>query len=635
MDENLIKGMMGGMVLTPQGLVVPQRAYSDHELQKAVQNTLSNINAKRSNRLRVSKIESEFAAPWRSTVVSQFDALANDQFGQEKRSSPNLYQLEMVSRQCFAVSIGIAIHLADIKKYSEVSHDRRKPGWMVGHKDHWERDHRETKEEVEISRFVENIIQNPDKDGLRDEHFIQGLQKGVREHISFDRVAIEPQRDYYGNVVGYGFLDGLTIKPLTEPIMARMEGWLGREGLDKKALREQFIRQVEDAEKETGVGLYERDETGRIERDPITGIPQMKRWVQVVDGQIVNSFSSQNLIVAIANSSPRINRYGYGVSMVEDATEGIVAFLTSFRLNTNLQSEGFVDGFLKLIGDFEKDVLDDIRDEIKNRVKGVQNAGSVPIISLQDIGVANHSDIDWVPMRQSNREGMFDFWLSFVMNGILTGIFQIKPNRWGGKELGTGGTALSEKNPTDETSSDSVGRLSIMRALSNMAYNPLIRMITMTHFKRSDFVMHWVGEDVDMTRIEEAQYYNTRYESAISLDETRSEYGEGPLTEGKLFPKDDPEFVDYVKKLASVPKSLIQPVQQYLQQRAMMKQQQDMAAQYGAPQGQIGQGNGGQDESGNHFSKKDNNQDQDEETKDKKEVTKSIGERITINIRKN
>jgi len=619
---------IGHPVMTPGGLIVPERAYHDSELKKAVRDTIQNIQ----KRKRSSRNISQILEPWRTSLFSQYEAFT-EPYGREKRTTPNFQQLDVVSYKCPLITACIVTQKHKIIALDEISHDPRRKGWRVAHKDFEDPEFDVSDEDNKIAQEIEDIIFTPDPTGIRDRLFAQILPKLLNDHMVFDRVCIEPRYNRKGQIVGYCHVDGTTIKPLIEPVLMQMKEEF-YEIKTPKERNKKIIEILNSMESSAHVELYERDKAGKIMVDEMTGEPKLKRWVQVIDGQLLNSFSDNELIVGISNPSARINRYGYGVSLVEEATEGIVAWLTSFNLNRSLQSEGIVDGFLAAIGDFDEEVFEGWRDEIQHRVKGVANAGGIPMVGLPDMGTASHSDIKWITMRPTSKDSLFDYWLSFVTNLITSGIFQIHPSEIGMKELGTGGTALSEHGHQEGLDIKAVGHLSIMRFLKNQVFDQLVKMVALTRYNREDFRFFWVGTNQEMTRSEEIQYKAQKYENILSLNEIRKEDNLPPLHEADDFP-DDPEFKDFIHKIGSVTKSLVQPVSQLLTQQAMMQGGEEEQGGFPGEEGEEGFGELPEAAPGEEeLSPPEEETPEKPETPEEKPVEKSVGDKTTIIIRK-
>lgn len=555
-------GKMGPTVQTVDGLVIPERTKNDFEFQKALR---AEVKAYSEAFQKARSLAKSQQLMWGSTIFSSHDV--PDALGREKRTLPTSEQLLATARGCLLVAGCISTQRHKVLGMAELAMDKYTKGWAVRRKDYFnkKKDQKPLYDDKEGLAVIDALT-HPDRDRLRDMTFTDILSKTLFDHMVFDRVVLEIRRTAGGKFDGYAHVDCMTIKPLVEPVMAKIKYEYA--GLGMKDRRSAFEQVISDMERATNVKLFERDRQNNMRRNP-DGSLKYKKYLQVESGQVVNSFSDEDLIVGISNPSGRISEYGYGISLVEEAVEGIVAWLTSFNTNRNMQTSGNFEGFLGLIGDWDREVVDQFREEIYARTSGVSNAGRIPIIGINDLG-GGSTDIRWIQTRPTNREMMYDYWLSFITNLVCSGIFQIHPSELGMKELGTGGTSLSDKSNEPELSVKAVGHVTILKFLKNQVFTPLVEQIN------PNYEFHWVGIEREMSQADELQMRTQRVDKYVTINEARADEDLPPLDEIEELP---PEIKTWLKAMGNVPLSLSGPLSSFLNNQQMMQQQQQQQAE--------------------------------------------------------
>ena len=143
------------------------------------------------------------------------------------------------------------------------------------------------------------------------------------------------------------------------------------------------------------------------------------KYVQVVDGTIVNEYTRKEMIFRVANPRTEIQAYGYGYSELEMLINTITAHLWAEEWNRKVFSQGAtVKGILNVKGNIAPNQLDAFRRQWLTQVSGVTNAWRTPVM--------NSEELQWIPLQPSNNEMGYEGWMNYLIK-VSCGIFLMDP----------------------------------------------------------------------------------------------------------------------------------------------------------------------------------------------------------------
>lgn len=194
----------------------------------------------------------------------------------------------------------------------------------------------------------------------------------------------------------------------------------------------------------------------------------------VQDGELVSTVQPGTLIVAPMRNTTDVNAAGYPVSYVEEALELIAAFMNTFDYNANYFTQGMTTEFiLGVKGGYSTRTIDAFVDLFREATRGVGRAWQVPILPLEDNG-----DLFKIPLKESNREMMFETWLSLLIS-LICGVYRMDPSTINAKPWeGGGGAALSAPNRNAEIeAAKGEGLLGDLTHLADSILTPLAQKL--------------------------------------------------------------------------------------------------------------------------------------------------------------
>lgn len=146
---------------------------------------------------------------------------------------------------------------------------------------------------------------------------------------------------------------------------------------------------------------------------------RVMKYVQVVDGTIVNEYTRREMVFRVANPRTEIQSYGYGYSELEMLINTITSHLWAEEWNRKVFSQGStVKGILNVKGNIAPNQLDAFRRQWLTQVSGVTNAWRTPVM--------NSDELQWIPLQPSNTEMGYEAWMNYLIK-VACGIYLMDP----------------------------------------------------------------------------------------------------------------------------------------------------------------------------------------------------------------
>lgn len=148
------------------------------------------------------------------------------------------------------------------------------------------------------------------------------------------------------------------------------------------------------------------------------------KYVQVVNGQVVEGFTEKELVFARYNLSSDLDLNGYCMSVLEKCVGAVTAHMQVENHQKQFFTHGTASkGLLWIAGDVAPNTLRALQTQWNNQITGSLNAWRTPILA----GVNN---VQWIPLTQSNRDMEYSAWQDYVLRVIFS-TFQIDPEEVG------------------------------------------------------------------------------------------------------------------------------------------------------------------------------------------------------------
>lgn len=241
------------------------------------------------------------------------------------------------------------------------------------------------------------------------------------------------------------------------------------------------------------------------------------RYVQVLNGRVVQSFSPREMAFEIRNPRSDVYSKGYGKSELETTMFELNAYENTVRFNDRFFSHGGTTrGVLQLKSSTNQSqaALDMFKREWKNTLSGINGAWQIPVVNAEDVKFVN--------MTPTARDMEFESWLNFLIN-VISSTYGIDPaeinfpNRGGA--TGSSGPTLNEGNAGEK-----------MQASQNKGLLPLVNFIEGVINKHivsefgDKYYFQFVGGDVS-TELQKIKVLAEKGKIAMTVNEVREELG--------------------------------------------------------------------------------------------------------------
>jgi len=270
-------------------------------------------------------------------------------------------------------------------------------GFSIHLKDEEEQPNEDDEKRIdEIQTMIENTGVSSLLQEERD-NFDSFLRKVTRDSLTYDQMAFEMINGRGGVPVAFLGIDAATIRLATTAKyfkdIKHMKGFIPPVSIET--------------------------EMGSIQKQTLR--PEDIRYVQIIDGKVVTTYTEQELGFGIRNPRTALKQNGYGVSELEILVNTVTAHLWAEEYNRRLFSQGSAPkGIIQLEGNVPQDQLNEFRRQWHAQVMGVFNAWRTPIINTPS------GKLNYVNLQMSNKQMEFSNWIDYLIK-IVCAVYLIDP----------------------------------------------------------------------------------------------------------------------------------------------------------------------------------------------------------------
>ena len=399
-----------------------------------------------------------------------------------ERPSPIGYEaLRQMVDQTPILSAVLMTRVRQVHRFASPQDDDG-PGFIITHIDP---DHTLAKAEEDSVRLLTKFIQhggwefNPRRrKALKRDNFSQFLAKLVRESLTYDSAPIETElkRNRREGIDGFYALDGSTIRLCTE------EGYRGDDAI--------FA-------------------------------------VQVVQGQIVTAYTTDDLIYEPRNPRADVRLAGYGLGEAELLIRVVTGWLNAMTYNIKgFDSNSIPKGILNLVGEYSQEDLSAFRRYWNAMVRGINNAWALPVMASRTA----ESKVTYERIDSGYNEMYFAKWMTFLTS-IVCAIYGMSPAEINFDSFTAGNTSALSGSDTAEK----------MAASKDSGLRPLMSYLesTISDFIIADFSDHYVFRWTGLDEEDQQQKFEIR-KLVLTVNELRAQEGlppmDGPLGDAPVNP---------------------------------------------------------------------------------------------------
>jgi len=197
------------------------------------------------------------------------------------------------------------------------------------------------------------------------------------------------------------------------------------------------------------------------------------KYLQVVNGNEVASFSDKRLIFQVFQPPSFVDNNGYSTSLVEACILTITRHLQAENYNSLFFTHGFAArGLLHLKGNVSQQNLQMFRNHFNAVINGNNNSWRTPIIAGMD-------DVQWIPLAGNSREMEYIQYTDHLIRTICAQA-QIDPTEIGFEYLSRGTQQSTLNSPNNEwklTASQERGLNPLLRFFEDIVNHSLMPVI--------------------------------------------------------------------------------------------------------------------------------------------------------------
>ncbi len=325
------------------------------------------------------------------------------------------------------------------------------------------------------------------------------------------------------------------------------------------------------ANHESDYGRAERRiQMGLLDNPPLDrlGQPQFvdflsAAYVQVIEDRVVAAWREEDIDVAIAHPSIRMNRWGYGTSLLEDSIGLSMLFMRAMRYNQNLFDVNYPEAILVVSGDYDEEGLTAFKRNVFEWDK-TEASTRLPIVSGSDEQFKG----ELLRLRDTPKDMLMTELIRFVCN-LKCAAYGMHPSEINVMPDGQGGAVVN----VDQSQGDEIAQAT-ERGFHSLAYGQADTLTAILIRPEYDDLMY-VIEGLDREGEQGLAAKIESYATHSTFNELRAMRDQKALPKG--VPIDPGDFLANPEYLSII---------QLIQGAAQQQQQQDMG---GYEQGNFGQ----------------------------------------------
>lgn len=461
--------------------------------------------------------------------------------------------LKRIPHQLSVIGSIISVRVNQVASFSVPYRASKSIGFIIKHKDP---SHIVSKSEAKFIKELEKFIfncgssePNPHNPKKRDD-FETFLKKLVRDSLVYDQATFEVVPDRRGIPYEFMAVDASTIRiAASDSVYGPNETYQSRAPAYSGRLMQYMMSAGDDSADGApyrSLQLYDRNQSDR------------PAYVQVLNGEIHNVYTEDELAFGVRNPRTDVYIQGYGYSELEQLITIVTSHLYAEEYNRRFFMQGSAPkGILNFKGDaMTPDMLEGFKRHWRASLEGVENSWKTPILQSE-------AGLDWIDLHPSNREMEYNAWIEYLIK-VACAMYLIDP-----AELNFDLHGGVSQTPLFESSQEWK-----LKASRDRGLKPLLRFIAKlindNIISKIDdhFVFDFVGLD-ELTeqekhtlRTEQVASYLTLNEIRVAEDLDELEHGDIPM---------NPTYLQAMQiKL------------QMEQQKQQMEQQQQLATQQAA-----------------------------------------------------
>lgn len=277
--------------------------------------------------------------------------------GEKPLSTPTTMLLREAARQSLIDRLLIGTRAFQARHVSQrVAEDSQQKGWMVRHKRHFDHDYKPDPDIDRRCREMEELILHPNPEVHGSVNgFRNAFVQMVKGELTIDRKVMITVKDSMGRVQSWHMLPPDDIKPRLQVLLRHQK---------------QFKMPTIDAAISSIYEKFGVDTTNAA-------------FIQEIDNQILGAWTAEECHVDFVNPSDELDRYGWGVSPLEDSLEATTLLMLGLYYNKQNFLSNYPEAFLFINGDVDQEGLEVFKKQIYAQI-GTQGNQRLPVFATGD-----------------------------------------------------------------------------------------------------------------------------------------------------------------------------------------------------------------------------------------------------------
>jgi hypothetical protein len=254
------------------------------------------------------------------------------------------------------------------------------------------------------------------------------------------------------------------------------------------------------------------------------------QYVQVINDEIVNTYTENELFVAIRNGVTDLKYNGYGMPELETLIQTVTALVNTERYNASLVAQGGTQkGLLLIKGDGSPEQLESFKRDFREAIRNASRYWRPPVLQ-----VGPDADIRWESIEKNSRDLEFSQLWDFLLK-LSCATFNIHPEELSWSVRASGARATFESGNTGRiTHSMEKGLRPLLKFLADTLNTHIIQKID------KKYRLTFVGLNVDRERdiknlANEVTHWKTVNEMRVEMGLKEMPGWDIPLNQNLIF----------------------------------------------------------------------------------------------------
>ena len=243
-------------------------------------------------------------------------------------------------------------------------------------------------------------------------------------------------------------------------------------------------------------------------------------YVQIVDGLLVDAFTSDELSIHLSNPSDEINTFGYGISRLEVSLEITATLMAAWSFNREMFKTNYPEAILSVAGDFDKEGLQAFKQMLIGDTHGAGNYWRLPVIPS---GSVDGFKIEAHKLRDTPKDMLFNEFVRLLIM-LKAAAYGAHPSTLNLQmDSGAGGNSLGNASPIDEIEFNK--ELSLIPSIEDMT-SWLTDAIIKPRYNDLKLIVTGIEKDDEKLTVD---LRTARVSKWMTKNEARMEEGKAPI----------------------------------------------------------------------------------------------------------